>query len=187
VVSKNGGAGPAVSPFGNDTVRYTGSSDDAALNAGVPRFKADPQAAARFAADVDHKGRFAVPVLSGHGMGDATVFVESNDTLRQRMAAAGNGARLVQTFVDSSEHSYWGDAHYPPLFEALLNWVENGQKPTPAGIAARCQQLRAAQPATQAATQAATQPATQPATPPADCRFVPDYVPQPLASRVLPR
>ncbi len=163
VVTKNGG----VSPFGNEGVRYVGSADDAALNAAVPRFKADPQAVARFAADVDHRGRFAVPVLSAHGIGDATVFVEGNDTLRQRMVAAGNGARLVQTFVDSSEHSYWGDAYYPPLFEALLNWVEKGQKPTPAGIAERCRQLRAVQPA--------------------DCRFLPDYVPRPLASRVLPR
>jgi pimeloyl-ACP methyl ester carboxylesterase len=163
LVSKNGGA----SPFSNAGVRYVGSADDAALNSAVPRYKADAQAAARFAADVDHRGRFAVPVLSGHGIGDATVFVEGHDTLRQRMVAAGQGERLVQTFVDSSEHSYWGEAFYPPLFEALLNWVEKGQKPTPAGIAERCRQLRPAQPA--------------------DCRFLPDYVPKLLASRVLPR
>ncbi len=163
VVQKNGG----VSPFGNEGVRYVGSPDDAALNAGVARFKADPAAVARFAADVDHQGRFAVPVLTAHGVGDATVFVEGNDTLRQRMVAAGNGSRLVQTYVDSSEHSYWGDAMYPPLFEALLNWVEKGQKPSPAGIAQRCQQLRAAQPA--------------------ECRFLPAYQPQPLATRILPR
>ena len=163
VVIKNGG----VSPFGNDGVRYAGSSDDVALNASVLRYKADIQAAARFAADVDHHGRFTVPVVSAHGIGDATVFVEGSDTLRKRMVAGGNGERLLQAFVDSSEHSYWGDAHYPPLFEALLNWVEKGQKPTPVSIANRCGQLRTAQPA--------------------DCRFVPDYVPKPLASRILPR
>jgi pimeloyl-ACP methyl ester carboxylesterase len=163
ITLKNGG----VSPFGNENVRYVGSPDDAALNAGVPRFKADAAAVARFAADADHQGRFAVPVLTAHGIGDATVFVEGNDTLRQRMAAAGNGDRLVQTFVDSSEHSYWGDAYYPPLFEALLNWVDKGQKPTPTGIADRCRHLRAAQPA--------------------DCRFLPDYVAKPLASRVPQR
>ena len=163
VVVKNGG----VSPFGNDGVRYAGSADDAALNAAVPRFKADPQAVARFAADVDHRGRFAVPVLGAHGIADATVFVEGTDTLRLRMVAAGNGDRLVQTFVDSSEHSYWGDAYYPPLFEALLNWVEKGRKPSPAGIAQRCRELRAGQAA--------------------DCRFLPDYVAKPLASRILPR
>jgi hypothetical protein len=106
-------------------------------------------------------------VLTAHGIGDATVFVEGSDTLRQRMAVAGTAGRLVQTFVDSSEHSYWGDAHYPPLFEALLNWVEKGDKPSPAGIADRCRQLRVAQPA--------------------ECRFLPDYMPKPLASRILPR
>ena len=163
VVIKNGG----LSPFGNSGVCYKGSADDAALNAAVPRYQADASAAVRFAADVDHRGRFAVPVLSGHGIGDATVFVEGQDTLRQRMVAAGNGERLVQTFVDSAEHSYWGDAHYPPLFEALLNWVEKGNKPTALSVAERCRQLRAAQPA--------------------DCRFLPDYAPQPLASRILPR
>lgn len=166
VVEKNGG----VSPFGNGGVRYVGSSDDAGLNAAIPRFKADPQAAARFAADVDHQGRFAVPVISAHAINDATVFVEGQDTLRQRMTAAGNGGRLVQAFVASKEHSYWGDAHYPPLFEALLNWVEKGQQPTPAGIAQRCQQQQVARGA-----------------PAAACAFSPDYTPQPLVTRVFPR
>ena len=46
LVTKNGG----VSPFSNDGVRYQGSADDAALNAAVPRFKADAAAVARFAA-----------------------------------------------------------------------------------------------------------------------------------------
>ena len=161
VVQKNGG----LSPFGNDGVRYSGSTDDAALNAGVARYKADPGAAARFASDVDHAGRFAVPVISAHAIGDATVFVEGQDTLRRRMEAAGNGARLVQVYVNSSQHSYWGDAHYPPLFEALMRWVEAGEKPTPQAIAARC--------AARATPQA--------------CLFVPGYTPNPLDSRIAPR
>lgn len=163
VVEKSGGA----SPFGNDKVQYSGSSDDAALNAEVLRFKADAKASARFDADVNHRGRFRVPVLTTHGIRDATVFVEGNDTLRQRMEASGNGDRLVQTYVDSAEHSYLGDAIYPPLFEALLTWVNQGVKPTPAGIAARCVALRPAQAA--------------------ECRFQTAYVPKPLASRIAPR
>jgi len=162
VVQKSGGA-----PFGNERVRYTGSTDDAALNAAVPRFKPDAQAQARFVADVDHAGRFKVPVLTTHGVGDSTVFVEGHDTLRQRMQAAGNGHRLVQTFVDSREHSYLGDAIYPPLFESLLRWVEQGEKPTPAGIAQRCRDLKPAQVA--------------------ECRFLPDFTPRALASRIPPR
>ena len=163
VVQRSGGA----SPFGNAGVRYSGSADDGELNATVLRLKADSAAAARFAQDVDHHGRFKMPVLSAHGIGDATVFVEGNHTLRQRMQAAGNGGWLVQTFVDSSEHSYWGDALYPPLFEALLRWVEKGDKPSATGIAQRCRELRAG---------ALT-----------ECRFVPDYTPQPLAARIAPR
>jgi pimeloyl-ACP methyl ester carboxylesterase len=162
VVQKSGGP-----PFGNQRVRYVGSADDAALNAAVARFAPDPAAERRFVADVDHAGRFAVPVLTTHGIGDATVFVEGHDTLRRRMETAGNGARLVQTYFDSREHSYLGDAAYPPLFEALLAWVEQGVKPTPAGIAERCRVLRAAAPA--------------------ECRFVVDHVVKPLASRVAPR
>ena len=159
VVQKNGGT-----PIGNEGVRYTGSADDAALNAAVPRMRADAAAAARFKADVDHSGNFKIPVLTAHGINEATVFVEGGDTLKRRMEAAGNGKRLVQTFIDSSEHSYWGDAHYPPLFEALLRWVEHGDKPSATGIAQRCRQMRAAAPN--------------------DCRFQPDYVVKPLASRI---
>lgn len=163
VVEKSGGA----SPFGNDKVQYRGSSDDAVLNAAVARFTADPQAAARFQADTDHRGRFRVPVLTTHGIGDSTVFVEGHDTLRQRMEGAGRGQWLVQTYVDSNEHSYLGDAIYPPLFEALLAWVEKGEKPSPAGIAARCTGLRPAQVG--------------------ECRFDPAYTPRPLATRIAPR
>jgi hypothetical protein len=106
-------------------------------------------------------------VLSAHGIRDSTVFVEGSDTLRQRMEASGNGARLVQTYVDSAEHSYLGDAIYPPLFEALLAWVNQGTKPTPVGIAARCVALRPAQAS--------------------ECRFQTAYSPQPLATRITPR
>jgi pimeloyl-ACP methyl ester carboxylesterase len=163
VVTKSGGA----SPFGNDTVQYRGSANDAALNAAVLRFKADPQASARFDADVNHRGRFKVPVLTTHGIRDSTVFVEGSDTLRLRMESAGNGARLVQTYVDSAEHSYLGDAIYPPLFEALLAWVNQGTKPTPVGIASRCAALRPAQAA--------------------ECRFQTAYTPQPLTTRIALR
>ena len=148
-------------------MKYAGSSDDAKLNATIPRFTADPKAAAKFSADVNHEGRFAVPVISSHAINDSTVFVEGQDLLRQKMAAAGKSQQLVQTFVDSSEHSYWGDAHYPPLFNSLLQWVEKGQKPSAASIDAQCKQLSSAKSA--------------------DCRFVPNYAVKPISSRIFPR
>ncbi len=163
VVDKVGGA----SPLGNQNVRYSGSADDAALNQAALRYRPDAAAQARFEADINHAGQFRVPVLTAHGIHDPTVFVESHDHLRSRTAAAGTAERLVQNYVDSAEHSYWGDEMYPPLFEALLAWVEKGVKPTPQGIAERCRAM--------AATAAER------------CRFVADYSVKPMASRIAPR
>jgi pimeloyl-ACP methyl ester carboxylesterase len=160
VYKRTGGA----TPFGNDTVRYQGSADDTTLNAKVQRIKADPVAKAKFAADSDHAGNFRVPVITAHGIDDATVFVEGNETFRQKMQAAGTSRHLVQTFVRSSEHSYWGDAQYPPLFEALLQWVDRGEKPSAHSISARCAVLNGSA-----------------------CSFDPTYRVQPLSSRIYPR
>lgn len=161
----------AGAPIGNWGVRYTGSDNDAQLNADLDRaglrFAVDQPARDRFVADVDHQGRFVVPVLSAHAIHDATVFVEGQDTLRERMQRAGQGQRLVQAYVDSNQHSYWGDAMYPPLFNALLAWMEKGQKPTPQSIASLCQEGQQARQKS-----------------PADCRFMPGYTPSPLASRI---
>ena len=51
-------------PFGNANVAYRGSSNDAALNAGVVRYAADPTAVAELAKDSDPQGAVNVPVLT---------------------------------------------------------------------------------------------------------------------------
>ncbi len=155
------------SVFGNMGARYRGSPDDDALNAAVARYAADPQARAAFAADTDPDGRIPVPVLTVHGIGDPTVFVEVEDSFRRTMEAAGNGARLVQTFTTDSSHSYLSDPVYPTLLAALSAWARGGAKPTPTQIAQQCE-----------AMQARFGPG---------CRFQPDYRPRPLATRVTPR
>jgi alpha-beta hydrolase superfamily lysophospholipase len=154
-------------PFGNIGAQYVGSDDDAALNARVARYRADPVAVARLAADTDPTGRTRVPVLAAHAIGDPVAFVELESTFRDTMTAAGTAAQLVQTFTDEQEHSYLSDTEYPALMEALLAWVKNGDKPTPQRVAERCKAL---------------EPAFGSA-----CRFEPDYRPAPLAKRVTPR
>lgn len=155
------------SPFGNEGVQYRGSPDDAALNAGVARYPRDAAAFAAFRADTGLSGNIGVPVLTTHGIHDSTVFVEAQHHFREAMRRAGADARLVQTYVDSREHSYLGEPIYPTLLAALLDWVEKGEKPTPAGIGQRC-----------AAMEAKFGPG---------CRFVPGFEAPPLASRVPPR
>ena len=156
-----------LNPFGNDKVVYRGSDNDAALNAGVLRYKADPAAVARFGADTDPNGRIPVPVLTVHGVDDPIAFVELDAAFRETMEKAGTADRLVQTFTQDREHSYLSDPTYPTLVNALLAWVERGEKPTPAGIAQACKPMEA--------------------TFGPGCRFLPDYRPAPLSQRVAPR
>lgn len=153
--------------FGNIGAQYRGSADDRALNAAVARYAADAQAVARFAADTDLTGRIPVPVLTVHAVNDAIAFVELEHQFQRTMQAAGRGDALVQTTTDDSEHSYLSDPVYPTLIEALLRWADGGPTPTPQGLADRCQALQA--------------------TYGAGCRFLPDYRPKPLDTRVVPR
>lgn len=157
---RTGGA----SPFGNMGAVYAGSGDDAALNAGVQRLRADPAAYRQFAYDTDPTGRIPVPVLSTKWISDPTAFVELDARFRSIMQLGGSGERLVQTFTTQGTHSYISDATYTTLMSALLRWVEAGAKPTPAGIAAACPGFQARDGA--------------------GCSFDPSYQPAPLETRV---
>jgi hypothetical protein len=153
--------------FGNTGVQYRGSPDDAALNAAVLRYAADPQARAAFAADTDPDGKIPVPVLTVHGIDDPTAFIEMDDSFRSTMEQAGTADHLVQTFTTDNTHSYLSDPVYPTLLAALATWTRGGAKPTPAQVAAQCANFEASFGK--------------------GCRFRPDYQPPPLAARVPPR
>lgn len=161
---RTGGA----SPFGNTGAVYSGSPDDAALNAGVLRYRADPEAYRRFAADTDPQGRIPVPVLTTKWINDSTAFVELDHFFRATMEKAGTAGHLVQTFTNEAEsHSYISDPTYPTLLTALVEWVRTGTPPTPASIAAACPGFEAQYGP--------------------GCSFAPDYRPAPLESRVVSR
>jgi hypothetical protein len=130
------------SPFGNIGAVYTGLSDPAAmaaLNAGVPRFQANPSAFRQFSNDADYAGKIPVPVISVKWVDDPTAFVELDAHFKTLMEGSGAGDRLVQTFVKAAEsHSYISDAVYVTLLSTLANWVETGTKPTPQSISTAC-------------------------------------------------
>jgi len=165
VFERLGGA----NPFDNHAVRYEGSADDAALNVAVARYRADPAVRAAFAADADLTGRIGVPVLTLHAIDDPTAFVELESAFRATMVQGGSADRLVQVFSADREHSYLADAEYVAAMAALLAWVERGDKPTPASVAARCERVDARFEPTRG------------------CRIRPDYTPAPLAMRVPAR
>ncbi|MFJ8885014.1 hypothetical protein ACIRJR_16625 [Streptomyces sp. NPDC102402] len=125
-------------PFGNRGVRYTGSHDDKALNAGVERFTADPTAHRDLSYDSDLTGRVPFPVLTLHAIGDPTAFVEHEAAYRDTLRGAGRTANLVQTFTTETEHSALSDSEYAGSLAALDNWVRSGHEPTARSIAASC-------------------------------------------------
>jgi alpha-beta hydrolase superfamily lysophospholipase len=152
--------------MGNVGARYPGVPDEAIDRIGA-RYRADPIAAARYAEDADPSGRLAVPTLTAHGIHDATAFVELESAFAERVARAGSSERLVQVFTDDREHSYIADPLYPALVDTLLAWIEDGKRPTPAAVQARC--------------------AAHESKFGKGCRVLPDFRPAALESRVAPR
>ena len=161
---RTGGA----SPFGNTGASYSGSTNDAALNAGVLRYRADAAAYQKFGADTDPTGKIPVPVLSAKWISDSTAFAELDARFKDVMQQGGSGDRLVQTFVSTAvSHSYISDPTYPTLIAALVDWIEKGAKPTPQSVAAACPSFEAQYGA--------------------GCTIQPNFVPSALETRVSAR
>nr|WP_051827733.1 DUF6351 family protein [Streptomyces bicolor] len=154
-------------PFGNQGVRYSGSHDDKALNAGVERFAPDPTAVRDLSYDSDLTGEVSIPVLTLHAIDDPTVFVEHQAAYRDTLRGADRDENLVQTFTREREHSVLSDAESATSMAALDSWVRTGERPTVRSIQASC--------------------ATFDLTYGTGCFYDPEYRPSPYASRVEPR
>lgn len=127
-------------PFDNSTRRYAGSRDDEALNAGVERFIADPQAVAILRNDSDLIGAISVPTLTIHAKNDPTAFVSHEAAYRETVKAAGRADLLVQTFTDEDDHSRLSPAEVVAGLAALMQWIESGDRPSPQSVAASCEE-----------------------------------------------
>ncbi|MGP3983881.1 hypothetical protein [Streptomyces sp. KR80] len=154
-------------PFSNQGVRYSGSHDDEALNAGVERFSADPSAVRDLSYDSDITGKVSIPVLTLHAIDDPTAFVEHEAAYRASLQGAGRDQHLVQTYTQESEHSALSTSEYANSIAALDRWVRTGTKPTASSIAASCSAFDA--------------------TYGTGCFYQPGFLPPPYASRVNPR
>ena len=128
-------------PFDNSAVVYRGSSDDEALNAGVERFTADPDAVARLAYDADLSGLIVLPTLTLHALHDPTVSYRSEAVYAAIVRAAGRSHLLVQAATDEDQHSKLADGGYLTALAALEQWIDDGARPDPAGFQAACRAL----------------------------------------------
>lgn len=125
-------------PFDNSAVVYRGSSDDEALNAGVERFNADPDAVARLAYDSDLSGLIVLPTLTLHALHDPTVSYRSEAIYTAIVRAAGRSHLLVQAATEENQHSKLAEGGYLTALAALERWIEDGQRPDPAGFQNAC-------------------------------------------------
>ena len=125
-------------PFSNNGVRYDGSHDDRALNAGVARFSADPTALRDLSYDSDLTGQVSLPILTLHAIDDPQVVAEHEAAYRATLRGAGRDGNLVQTFTTEAEHSQLSNAEYANSIAALDTWVRTGRKPTPGSVARTC-------------------------------------------------
>jgi len=133
-----------LNPFDNSATVYSGSSDDAALNAGVERFRADPRAVARLAYDADLSGLIVAPTVSIHARHDPTVTYRADAMYAETVAQAGRSGLLVQALTDEDQHSKLEDGGYLTALTALENWIDTGVKPDPTTFQQRCLTLAAA-------------------------------------------
>lgn len=138
-------------PFDNSRTVYAGSSDDAALNAGVQRFTADPEAVAMLAHDADMTGEISAPTVTIHALHDPVVSFSAEAAYAETVANAGRSELLVQAATDERDHSKLLDASYLTVLVALERWLDTGERPDPARFQDECRAVNAAR----------------------DCRFVP--------------
>jgi hypothetical protein len=132
-----------LNPFDNATTLYRGSSDDAALNAGVERFSANPDAVARLAYDADLSGLIVLPTLTMHALHDPTVSYGVEAAYAATVAAAGRSHLLVQVATDEDQHSRLEDGGYLTALFALEHWITTGTAPDPAAFGPSCRTLTA--------------------------------------------
>ncbi|MFN3932101.1 MAG: hypothetical protein ACK4JY_10175 [Brevundimonas sp.] len=125
-------------PFDNSTTVYRGSSDDEALNAGVERFTADPDAVAQLAYDSDLSGLIVLPTLTVHARHDPTVSYRSEAIYAAIVRAAGRSHLLAQAATDEDQHSKLADGGYLTGLAALEQWIGDGRRPDSAGFQTAC-------------------------------------------------
>ncbi len=119
------------SVFDNTATVYAGSLDDAALNAGVERIASTPDADNTLKHWYQPDGKLSLPVLTLHTTRDPLVPLFHEPVYAAIVDAAGKSDLLVQRVIDRFGHCTFTLAEQIDAFQDLVNWVENGVKPTP--------------------------------------------------------
>jgi pimeloyl-ACP methyl ester carboxylesterase len=154
-------------PLQNANVRYTGSTDDVALNRDVARYTAEAATANMLASADDPTGRVNAPVVTLHAIDDPRAFVENQSAYRATLTKAGTLGNLFQAFTNLGGHCTFTTAEQLGTLQVLLDWLDTKTPPTQASLAAACEKYR---------TEFGT-----------SCRFNAAFQPASLDTRLYPR
>jgi pimeloyl-ACP methyl ester carboxylesterase len=115
----------------NAETTYTGSLDDAALNAGVARYDRSPATVNYLNHYYEPTGRLRIPVLTMHDTMDPINPFWHEEIYAKRVLAAGADDLLVQRSFEQWGHCVFTVEERVAAFLDLVDWVENGIKPIP--------------------------------------------------------
>jgi pimeloyl-ACP methyl ester carboxylesterase len=119
-------------PVGNAQMIYVGSGDDAALNDGVPRYRADANAAAYLARWYTPTGKLTRPLLELHATGDPLVPASGGAEYALAVQRTGHGDNFVQQYVNREGHCVFTPNEIGHAFDEVVQWIDSG-KPPPFG------------------------------------------------------
>ena len=115
-------------PFDNSAQVYAGSDDDAALNAGIARYTADPAALSSIARFTT-SGTPQAPLINLHTTGDPIVPFSQAGLYADKVRQAGNG-NFTQVNVTRAGHCNFQASELLNAFNDLWQQIDN-QPPTP--------------------------------------------------------
>ena len=115
--------------FDNADVVYSGSSNDAAVNAAVARFEGDPSARNYFDHSWQPTGGIGAPLLTLHTTRDPLVPERSEQIFAATVADAGNSDLLLQRTTNAFGHCAFTGPDIVGSFFALRQWVVTGVRP----------------------------------------------------------
>ncbi|MEO7149663.1 MAG: alpha/beta hydrolase [Rhodanobacteraceae bacterium] len=118
-------------PVGNADLIYIGSGDDAALNDGVRRYRADASPAAWLARWYTPSGKLTRPMLAVHDTRDPLVPASSAFEYALAAQRAGHSDNFVQQYVNREGHCVFTPQEVGRAFAELIDWVDADKRPQP--------------------------------------------------------
>jgi pimeloyl-ACP methyl ester carboxylesterase len=118
--------------FDNLATEYSGSSDDATLNATVERFgPASPKAKNYMRHHFQPTGELEIPLVTLHNARDPLVPISHEVIYAELVTKAAASDMLLQRTSETFGHCVFTEDEWLGAFIDLVNWVETGVKPSP--------------------------------------------------------